>query len=309
MTATAVFTWRDCLLHNPGIGHPESPARLRILLEALESCPRASVQEISEPASVEILETVHGPEYLRMLERLSARGGGVLDPDTVADRHSWSAAAGGAAAAVAALEYSLATGLPAFVAVRPPGHHALATRAMGFCLIANAALTARLAKSRGIAHTLIVDWDVHHGNGTQSLVEADPAIRFVSMHQSPWWPGSGGSNERGCGNIFNLPMPPGLPPEVYTDELWKIIKIAAFDFQPELIIVSAGFDCLKGDPLGGFTLEPRHLAEVTTRLRDLAPGALMVSLLEGGYSPPRLAQGVIAHINALSGMPGDERFP
>ncbi len=146
---------------------------------------------------------------------------------------------------------------------------------------------------------LIVDWDVHHGNGTQALVETDATIRYVSLHQSPWYPGTGAAGERGVGNVFNVPRGPGQPPELYVGDLWAAIVAATTDWTPALVLVSAGFDAMRGDPLGGFTLEPPHYADLTRRLRDRLPGVPIVGLLEGGYIPSRLADGATAHILAL----------
>jgi len=171
---------------------------------------------------------------------------------------------------------------------------------MGFCLLANAVLAARAAFATGIDRVLVVDWDVHHGNGTQALVEADPAVRFISLHQWPWWPGTGAAEERGVGNVFNVPRPPGLPATQYVDDLWATVELAMRNWPPDLIIVSAGFDAMLGDPLGGFTLEPSHYADLTGRLRTQAPRAPVVGVMEGGYIPARLAEGVAAHVRALA---------
>lgn len=213
---------------------------------------------------------------------------------------SWEAALRSAGGAVAAAEHALEHGAGAFAAGRPPGHHALTDTAMGFCLLGNVVLAARSALTRGAGRVLIVDWDVHHGNGTQALVERDPRIRFVSLHQWPWWPGTGAESERGVGNIFNVPRPPGLEPDVYVEDLWAAVISATDDWAPDLVIISAGFDAMAGDPLGGFTLEPEHYAELTTRLRAAVAPAPVIGVLEGGYIPSRLADGAAAHITALA---------
>lgn len=234
-----------------------------------------------------------------MLEALATRGGGVLDPDTIVGPGSWAAAVGAAGAVLAAVHHATGGAGHAFAAIRPPGHHCLADRAMGFCLLANVVIGARAAQRSGKGRILIVDWDVHHGNGTQALVERDPAVRFVSLHQHPGWPGTGAASERGVGNIFNLPRPAGLPPEQYLADLWSGIEAATARWQPDLVMISAGFDAMRGDPLGGFTLEPGHYAEWTSRLRAAFPTAPIVSAMEGGYLPHRLAAGVVAHLEAL----------
>jgi acetoin utilization deacetylase AcuC-like enzyme len=176
---------------------------------------------------------------------------------------------------------------------------------MGFCLFGNVAVAAHYALStHGAGRVLIVDWDVHHGNGTQALVEQNPAIHFVSMHQWPWYPGTGAATDRGPhGTVWNVPMSPGLAPERYVEALERAIDAATTGFIPDIVLVSAGFDSLAGDPLGGFTLEPEDLAAVTSRLVARAKAwcdGRVVSALEGGYAPDRLADGAMAHIAALA---------
>ncbi len=294
-----VFSHPDCLAHDPGPDHPESPARLHVLLARLRESPLVELRE-SPAALPDQLAVVHDAGYLELLVATAERGGGVLDADTVMSAASWDAARRSAGGAIAAVDHALAFRATAFSAGRPPGHHALHDRAMGFCLLANAAIAARHAASRGARRVLIVDWDVHHGNGTQALVERDPAIRFVSMHRYPWWPGTGAADERGVGNIWNVPRPPDLPPTRYVEDLWSAVAEATTDWQPDLVIVSAGFDSMAGDPLGGFTLEPEHYGDLTIRLRSLPGAPPLVGLLEGGYIPSRLADGALAHLDALS---------
>jgi acetoin utilization deacetylase AcuC-like enzyme len=171
---------------------------------------------------------------------------------------------------------------------------------MGFCLVNNVVVAARHAQRAGRERVLIIDWDVHHGNGTQALVETDPTIRYVSLHQHPWYPGTGAAEERGVGNIFNVPRGPGKPPALYVGDLWSAVVAATTDWSPALVLVSAGFDAMSGDPLGGFTLEPEHYTDLTTRLRDRLPAVPIVGLLEGGYIPERLAAGVAAHLRGLA---------
>jgi acetoin utilization deacetylase AcuC-like enzyme len=176
---------------------------------------------------------------------------------------------------------------------------------MGFCLFGNVALAAHYARRRhGAERVLIVDWDVHHGNGTQALVEHDPGIHFVSMHQWPWYPGTGAAEDRGGGNVWNLPMPPALPPEQYVSTLQRGIEAATVNFSPDLVLISAGFDSMRGDPLGGFTLEPEHMAQLTRFIVERAEywcGGRVVSALEGGYDPGRLGEGAVAHLEGLEG--------
>ena len=300
---TSVVWHPACRLHDPGPGHPERPARIDTVLEALRRSDLTSAVAWCEarPATREQLERVHPPAYLDSLERLARAGGGALDADTVMSGRSWDAALAAAGAAVAAVERGIERG-SAFAAVRPPGHHALAARAMGFCLLNNVVIAARHAQQLGMPRVLIVDWDVHHGNGTQALVERDPSIRYVSLHQYPWYPGTGAADERGVGNVFNVPRPPGLAREAYVRDLLAAVGAAleSWGGRPDLLLVSAGFDSLAGDPLGGFTLEPEDMARWTTAFRERVAPTPVVSVLEGGYGLELLAAGVRAHVRALA---------
>ncbi len=290
-----------CRLHDAGAGHPERPERIEAVLQALRAPELKGSTEWCEarPAQREALARVHPAQYLDLLEGLGARGGGVLDADTIMGSHSWESALAAAGVALAAVERGLEGG-SAFGATRPPGHHALAARAMGFCLLNNVVIAARHAQRLGRARILIVDWDVHHGNGTQALVEDDPSVRYVSIHQYPWYPGTGAADERGVGNVFNVPRPPGLPREVYVRDLLAAVDAALDGWPPDLLLVSAGFDSLAGDPLGGFTLAPEDMAAWTVALRDRVAPAPVVGVLEGGYSLELLAAGARAHVCALA---------
>jgi acetoin utilization deacetylase AcuC-like enzyme len=294
-----VFTHPSCLQHDPGSGHPETPARLGAVLTRLRNDSNAKITE-AKPASRDALLRVHPETYLARLESMSGRGGGALFLDTVLSRDSWAAVLGGTGAVLAAVDHAMAARGHAFAAIRPPGHHALATQGMGFCLVNNVVVAARHGQAAGRGRVLIIDWDVHHGNGTQALVETDPTVRYVSIHQYPWYPGTGAADERGVGNVFNVPRGPGKPPSLYVADLWAAIVAATTDWIPDLVLISAGFDAMAGDPLGGFTLEPEHFADWTTRLRDRLPAVPIVGMLEGGYVPARLAEGVAAHVRALA---------
>jgi acetoin utilization deacetylase AcuC-like enzyme len=171
---------------------------------------------------------------------------------------------------------------------------------MGFCLFNNVAVAASAALAKGLSRVAIVDWDVHHGNGTQALVERDPSIRFVSMHQYPWYPGTGAADERGVGNVFNVPRPPGLPRAQYVSDLLAAVDAALSDWIPDALLISAGFDSLDGDPLGGFTLRPDDITIWTAALRTRMQGRPVIALLEGGYRLDLLAEGCVALVRALA---------
>ncbi len=294
-----LFTHPDCLRHDPGHDHPETPQRLAVLLQRIRAVGAAEVRE-APAGAVESLLPVHSRPYLESLEAMSERGGGALFLDTILNESSWAAVLGATGSALAAVDAAVAGQGHAFAAVRPPGHHALGARGMGFCLTNNVVVAARHAQKSGCPRVLIVDWDVHHGNGTQALVQTEPAIRYVSLHQHPWYPGTGLADERGVGNVFNVPRGPGKPPELYVADLWAAVVAATEGWAPDILLLSAGFDAMRGDPLGGFTLEPEHYAELTRRLRERLPRVPFVALLEGGYVPERLASGVLAHLGALA---------
>ncbi len=294
-----VYTHPDCLRHDPGPDHPETPARLGVLLDRVRTGGVIQIHDAA-PAAIDDLIAVHPRGYLQSLEEMSGRGGGALFLDTILNRASWAAVLGATGAVLAAVDAAIAGKGHAFAAVRPPGHHALAARGMGFCLVNNVVIAARHAQRAGRDRVLIVDWDVHHGNGTQALVETDPTVRYVSIHQHPWYPGTGMAEERGVGNVFNVPRGPGKPAHIYVADLWAAIAAATDGWTPDLVLISAGFDAMLGDPLGGFTLEPEHYAALTHRLRERLLAVPIVGLLEGGYVPERLADGVVAHLGALA---------
>ena len=297
--AVSIFTHPDCLRHDPGSDHPETPARLRALLARARAADGIRLVEAS-PATREPLLAVHTEPYLATLESMSGRGGGVLFLDTILNAASWTAVLGATGAVLAAVDHAHAGRGHGFAAIRPPGHHALAGKGMGFCLVNNVVVGARHAQRVGRARVLIIDWDVHHGNGTQALMETDPTLRYVSLHQHPWYPGTGMADERGVGNVFNVPRGPGLAASLYVNDLWAAIVAATTGWDPDMVLVSAGFDAMTGDPLGGFTLEPEHYAGLTLQVRERFPRTPIVGLLEGGYTPSRIAEGAMAHIGALA---------
>ena len=304
----AFISHSDCGRHDTGWRHPEHVGRLRAITRALRDDPELfhTVDHLEgRHATIEELTLVHDAEYVASVKEIAEQGGGNLDADTVASTGSWDAATAGAGCVLTAVDLSVSGVHPrSFSAVRPPGHHAVRARAMGFCLFGNVALAAHYArKKHGLQRILIVDWDVHHGNGTQALVENEPDIHFVSMHQWPWYPGTGAAEDRGPhGTVWNIPKAAGLAREDYVSSLERGIDAATKGFVPELILVSAGFDSLAGDPLGGFTLEVDDFEALTRSLvarADSWCGGRLGSALEGGYAPDRLAQASIRHLAAL----------
>lgn len=298
----------DCGRHDTGWGHPEHVGRLRAVPKALREDPElfVRVEHVeSRHATEDELALCHDRGYIAGVRELVARGGGRLDADTVASEGSWDAATAAAGAVLDGIDLAFGGGpRRSFCAVRPPGHHALHNSAMGFCLFGSVAIGARYARQRhGVERVLIVDWDVHHGNGTQSLVEHEPDIHFVSMHQWPWYPGTGAADDRGPHrNVWNVPMRAGLDPERYVDALQSAVDSATTGFTPDLVLISAGFDSLAGDPLGGFTLEYEHFEHLTRFLVERATdwcAGRVVSALEGGYAPERLGVACVRHLAAL----------
>jgi acetoin utilization deacetylase AcuC-like enzyme len=257
------------------------------------------------------IATVHGA-CLRAAEKETILR---LDADTAVSARSWDATLGACGAALDAMRWvGRGEGPSAFCPIRPPGHHATADRAMGFCLFNNVAVAARAALAEGTAQrVLIVDWDVHHGNGTQDIFYEDPAVFYLSLHQHPQYPGTGLAHETGHGagegTTLNLPMSAGLDPDRYVDALLAALDQAA-EFAPDMVFISAGFDAARNDPIGGFTLEPAHFARLTHEVVErtqASAGGRVVSLLEGGYNPAELGRCVTAHLTALTEAAGGSR--
>ena len=298
-------------------GHPERPARLDALAPVLDAAAANGwTRRDHEPAGDDALRRLHPAGYLAELARLDADGGGRIEADTVLTPGSLAAAKSAAGAALAAVDAALSEdengGPPrAFVAARPPGHHARVRRengAMGFCLLANAALAAEHARAaHGLSRVLIADFDVHHGNGTQEAFYEDGEIFFLSLHRFPFYPGSGAADETGAGAGLgatrNLPFAFGTPADTVVGTFRTALEDAADRCRPELVILSAGFDARRGDPVGDLGLETDHFAAMTRAVCEVADahaGGRVVSLLEGGYAPALLAEDVAAHLAALA---------
>jgi len=297
------------LAHDTGAGHPERPQRLEAICDHLRrtgTWERLTHREPS-PASRETLALVHPERYISLIERACAQGPTALDPDTVASPGSWDAALRAAGAVTEAIDAVMEGSLErAFCAVRPPGHHALADRAMGFCLFNNVAIGARHAKRKGLARVLIVDWDVHHGNGTQAIFEDDPAVLYFSTHQYPFYPGTGARREAGrgagAGFTLNVPLPDGAGDAELIRAFEEVLAPKAAEFAPHLVLISAGFDAHRDDPLAQLEVTEAGYATLTRIVRGIAEGSAqgrIVSVLEGGYDLRALGASVEAHLSAL----------
>lgn len=297
--------------HVPGEGHPERPERLEAVSSALERAGMIMQMERirPRPATDDELAAVHSREYIAIARRDTSRGARMLSTgDTNLGPRSLEVglqAAGGVLNAVDAVFDGRVKNT--FCAVRPPGHHATPVRGMGFCLFNNVAIAARYAqKKHGAERVMIVDWDVHHGNGTQDTFYADGSVLFFSTHQYPWYPGTGAADERGegkgTGRIINCPFDAGAGRAEIYGAFREQLTPAAAAFKPDLILISAGFDSREGDPLGRFRLTDADFADLTRVLLDLAEKhceGRVVSVLEGGYSLTGLAAGVVSHVRTL----------
>jgi len=303
---TTLFTHPACLDHDPGDYHPECPDRLRAVLQALDGPEFAALRREEAPRATRAqLALVHPPEHVeRVLAAIPARGHYGLDGDTIVSPGSGEAALRAAGAVVAAVD-AVATGRTAnaFCAVRPPGHHAEADIAMGFCLFNNVAVGAVHAqRAHGLARVAVIDFDVHHGNGTQAMFEREPTLFYASTHQSPLYPGTGARAERGCGNVVNMPLRPGSGSREFRAAFEAEALPALERFAPDLVMISAGFDAHAADPLAALSLGEADYAWVTAALAEVArrhAGGRVVSTLEGGYDLAALAASSAAHVRAL----------
>ncbi len=311
MCATAIVYNEDCRLHDTGRGHPESPSRLAAVLDALRASPAASqfAWIRSAAAAPALVERVHHRSYLRWVEEACLKGAEMLDRgDTRVCFDSYHAALLSAGAAVAAVDHVLGgPGARAFALTRPPGHHARPGEAMGFCIFNNTAIAAAHALEQyGLERVLVVDWDVHHGNGTQEIFYEDPRVLFFSIHQSPFWPHTGLAHEtgrnKGEGRTLNAPVPVGAGIETYREVFQRQLRPAVAAFEPELVLLSAGFDAHRDDPLASVELGDDDFDELGQCVLEWAnrfAGGRVVSLLEGGYNLSVLGRCAERHARLL----------
>jgi len=309
-TEPLVLLRDDVFLEHDWPGHPESPIRLRAINRrisgdaALSALPTETAPEVDD----ELLAAVHTDAHRMAVERVARSGGGWFDADTYCTQRSYDVARRAAGATVRATELVCSGKFrAAFALVRPPGHHATPDRAMGFCLFNNVAVAVRAAQRRfGLERVAIVDIDVHHGNGSQDVFYEDPSVLYTSLHQSPLYPGTGGAGEtgagKGMGTTVNVPLPPGTEGDTWLEAFDAKVCPALRTFAPQLVMVSAGYDAHRADPLAGLALEERTYREAARRLRALteeSAGGRMVWVLEGGYDLEAMPASVAVTMEAL----------
>ena len=305
--------WSDRFVDHAMDGHPERPERITALKSALDDAGIFAGSRVlqPEPAPVEAIELVHAPRLIELVRQTAESGGGWLDPDTYVSPDSYDVALLAAGGVTQALEAALDHG-PAFAFVRPPGHHAEPGRAMGFCLFSNVAVAVeQVRRARGIERVAILDWDVHHGNGTQAAFWTEPDILFISLHQYPFYPGTGAAQETGGGAgegaTLNIPLPAGSDDSVYRRAFEERVLPAMRTFEPELIVVSAGYDAHADDPLANMLVSTEGFrwmtGEVASLARECCDGRLALAL-EGGYNLQSLGASAVATIEEISAQYG-----
>jgi acetoin utilization deacetylase AcuC-like enzyme len=315
---TGFFLHPAAALHDPGWGHPDHQGRLRALASSVGSdllALHGKVQQVeARPARVDTILKVHSRDLVTSLREACEKAGSgqvELAPETFVSGASWDAILGSSGSVLEAVERVSAGALRnAFVAARPPGHHASHARALGFCIVNHVAVAARhLIQTKRAERVAIVDWDIHHGNGTQEIFYTDPHVFYLSLHQSPLFPGTGSAAERGKGGgegtTLNVPLPAGTGSEVYIDHFRGAVDQAASAFDPDFILISAGYDGLAEDPLGGFHLRPADfhvLGRIVMDWAEQSCGGRVVASLEGGYDPSATGRAVVATIRALAGL-------
>ncbi|NQV98681.1 MAG: histone deacetylase family protein [Rhodospirillales bacterium] len=305
--ATQLYSHPSCIEHDPGNHHPECPDRLRSVMAGLDDDAFRHLQRLEAPEiSLNLVNAVHGSRYVEnLLDNVPKQGRVSLDADTVMSSASGEAAMRASGGAVAAVDAVIAKKADnAFCAIRPPGHHAESSRAMGFCLFNSAAIAAFHARaSHGLERVAVIDFDVHHGNGTQHSFENEPGLFYGSSHQYPAYPGTGARSETGvANNICNAPLAPGAGSKEFRDAYQNGILPALRFFSPELLIISAGFDAHARDPLAQLNVQTEDYAWVTRALMDVADeycDGRVVSLLEGGYDLDALRESAVTHVRTL----------
>lgn len=306
---STLYITHPCFLdHDTGPGHPERADRLRVVEEAMADERFAALERVEAPAAdLDVIALAHPQSYIDMVRTSAPQPGGEsvhLDPDTVMSEGSWQAARRAVGAGLHAVDKVL-TGeaVNAFCAVRPCGHHAEKSRAMGFCMFANVAIAGLYARAQhGAERIAVVDFDVHHGNGTQDIFWEDKDLFLASTHQMPLFPGTGALNETGVGNICNAPLRPGDGGDVFRQAFKDRVLPGLHNFAPDLILISAGFDAHRDDPLANLQLVAADFAWATEKIVDYADqqaGGRVVSMLEGGYDLAALAESVAAHVDVL----------
>lgn len=298
--------------HDAGWGHPERPARLDAALRGVRTAPVEVTEELAPEIDQGLLELVHAPRYIDYIQQVCASGGAQLDPDTAAVPASWEAAiraAGAGPLAVRRLEEDAAD--LAFLAIRPPGHHARSSTAMGFCLFNSAAVTAAMLVEQG-CKVVIMDWDVHHGNGTEEMFEHEERVLYISTHQYPFYPGTGGivdmTAHRGAATTLDLPLPPGTAGDLYRRAFEELILPVISQFGPDWLLVSAGYDAHAADPLASLRLLPSDYAFMSRALVESTPPGRTVYFMEGGYDLDAIAASVSATLAGAGGavVPDEE---
>ena len=304
--STIIIQHDDCLRHDPGVKHPESPQRIKAVMNGLEGLK--GLQKLPAPmASIEQITRVHPSEFWAGLQTAEPPDGNVaLDADTFLNKGSINATLRGSGGLCFAIDQILSDkALRAFCVVRPPGHHSEPEQAMGFCLLNHVAIGAMHAlENAAINRVAIIDFDVHHGNGTQAIFEQNPDVMFVSSHQQPLYPGTGYIEETGCGNILNMPLAPGDGSEAFR-KTWATLGLPAIqNFAPDLILVSAGFDAHQRDPLAQLEVQDEDYLWITKEICELSTDCCqgrVASILEGGYDLQALASASRSHVQGLLG--------